>query len=90
MQEQGRLETPKQLAERVGLAKTAVTRLIADGLLPFVPVGKRKRIPPGAWEEYLAKHTVRTCRDGTTARSSSSMTSAAAFTSSGPKTDAAV
>lgn len=85
----GILETPKQLAERVGLAKTAIKRLIDDGHLNFVELGKRKRIPPGAWEDFLATRTVKACRDGTKGQSSNSYKSEAASTSCGPRTDAA-
>jgi excisionase family DNA binding protein len=89
MHELGKLETPRQLAERVGLSEGAIKRLIDDGRLPFVEVGKRRRIPPGAWQEYLDNSTVRQCRDATKVPSSSFSPSVAASTSSGPNTDAA-
>ncbi|MBZ0261952.1 MAG: helix-turn-helix domain-containing protein [Hyphomicrobiales bacterium] len=58
-----RLETPKQLATRVGLSLGAIYRLINDGRLPFVRIGTRLRIPPGTWEEFIANNTVKPCRD---------------------------
>lgn len=82
----GILETPKMLAARVGLAESAIKRLIDDGLLAFIPVGLRRRIPPGAWEDYLATHTVKSCRDAMKVQGFASSTSAAVSTSSGQRT----
>lgn len=84
----GRLETPRQLAERVGLTEGAIKLLISQGKLSFVEVGKRLRIPPGAWDEYLQTYTVKKWRDETKDRSSSSMASGTASISSGPTTGA--
>ena len=89
MDDHGKVQTPRQLAERVGLSEGAIKRLIEDGMLPFLLVGKRRRIPPGAWQEYLDKSTVRQCQDATKVRSSNFSPSEAATTSSGPRTDAA-
>ena len=59
------LETPRQLGERVGLAKTAIERLINGGRIAFVTIGARKYIPAGAWETFIAANTVTPCRDQT-------------------------
>ena len=60
------LETAKQLAESVGLSLGAINRLMNDGKLSFVRIGTRRRIPPGAWEDYIANFTVKPWRDAIT------------------------
>ena len=57
------LETPKQLASRIGISVGAINRLVNDGKLSFVRIGTRRRIPPGAWEDYIETHTVKPWRD---------------------------
>ena len=64
------LETPKQVAVRVGLSIGAINRLMNDGKLSFVRIGTRIRIPPGAWEDYIATHTVKPWRDAITDQNS--------------------
>ena len=78
-----RLETPKQLAARVGLTVGTIHRLMNDGKLPFVQIGTRRRIPPGTWEGYIETNTVRPCRDAIKDQSSSFLRSAGASTSFG-------
>lgn len=55
-----RVETPKEMAERVGIPVSNVRYLIKTGQLAHVYTspGKRKpKIPWGAWERYLARET---------------------------------
>ncbi|UWP92998.1 hypothetical protein K3X13_03860 [Aliiroseovarius crassostreae] len=56
------LETPKELAERVGLPVTNIRYLIREDMLDhiFTAPGKRNpKIPNGAWERYIAQFTVK-------------------------------
>ncbi|WP_297776850.1 hypothetical protein [uncultured Roseovarius sp.] len=56
------LETPKELAERVGIPVTNVRYLIREDMLDhiFTAPGKRNpKIPNGAWEKYVAQFTVK-------------------------------
>ena len=57
------LETPKQIATRVGISIGAINRLMNDRKLSFVRIGTRRVIPPGAWEDYIEAHTVKSWRD---------------------------
>ena len=77
------LETPKQLAMRVGLTVGAIHRLMNDGKLSFVQIGTRRRIPPGTWEGYIETNTVRPCRDAIKGQSLNFLQSAGASTSFG-------
>ena len=55
------LETPKELAERVGIPVTNVRYLIREDMLDhiFTAPGKRNpKIPSGAWEKYVSQFTV--------------------------------
>lgn len=56
------LETPKELAERVGIPVTNVRYLIREDMLDhiFTAPGKRNpKIPDGAWEKYVAQFTIK-------------------------------
>lgn len=56
------LETPKELAERVGLPVTNIRYLIREDMLDHIytaPGRRNPKIPQGAWEKYLAQFTVR-------------------------------
>lgn len=56
------LETPKELAARVGLPVTNIRYLIREDMLDhiFTAPGKRNpKIPMGAWEKYVAQFTVK-------------------------------
>ena len=56
------LETPKELAERVGIPVTNVRYLIREDMLEhiYTAPGKRNpKIPSGAWEKYVALFTVK-------------------------------
>tara|TARA_Y100001001_G_C7939401_1_gene285001 strand:- start:394 stop:612 length:219 start_codon:yes stop_codon:yes gene_type:complete len=56
------LETPKELAERVGIPVTNVRYLIREDMLDhiYTAPGKRNpKIPSGAWEKYVTQFTVK-------------------------------
>ena len=56
------LETPKELAERVGLPVTNIRYLIREDMLDHIftaPGQRNPKIPNGAWEKYISKFTVR-------------------------------
>lgn len=56
------LETPKELAARVGLPVTNIRYLIREDMLDhiFTAPGKRNpKIPMGAWEKYVAQFKVK-------------------------------
>jgi len=56
------LETPRELAERVGIPVTNVRYLIREDMLDhiYTAPGKRNpKIPSGAWEKYVAQFTVK-------------------------------
>jgi hypothetical protein len=48
-----RLETPKQLAERVGLSERQVRHLIATYQLEHVKIGSRVHVPVGAFGRFV-------------------------------------
>lgn len=65
------LETPKELADRVGIPVSNIRYLIREDMLDhiFTAPGKRNpKIPTGAWEKYVSQFTVtserRTARSG--------------------------
>ncbi len=56
------LETPQELAERVGIPVTNVRYLIREDMLDhiYTAPGKRNpKIPSGAWEKYVTQFTVK-------------------------------
>jgi excisionase family DNA binding protein len=56
------LETPKELAERVGVSVATVRKLIKAGKIEHVFLSDAKRnpkIPKGAWEAFLEQNTIR-------------------------------
>ncbi len=66
------LETPKELAERVGLPVTNIRYLIREDMLDHIftaPGQRNPKIPSGAWEKYVSQFTVKAqqptrCREG--------------------------
>lgn len=65
------LETPKELAERVGIPVTNVRYLIREDMLDhiYTAPGKRNpKIPSGAWEKYVAQFTVKSEPKAATSR----------------------
>ena len=55
MTENERLETPRQLAERVGISERKVRALIKTGRLEYVMIGARPHIPAGAFARFVAR-----------------------------------
>jgi len=56
------LETPKELADRVGIPVTNIRYLIREDMLDhiYTAPGKRNpKIPNGAWEKYVSQFTVK-------------------------------
>lgn len=56
------LETPTELAKRVGLPVTNIRYLIREDMLDhiFTAPGRRNpKIPMGAWERYVSQFTVK-------------------------------
>ena len=56
------LETPKELAERVGIPVTNVRYLIREDMLDHIytaPGQRNPKIPSGAWEKYVSQFTVK-------------------------------
>lgn len=56
------LETPKELAARVGLPVTNIRYLIREDMLDHIftaPGQRNPKIPSGAWEKYVSQFTVK-------------------------------
>ena len=60
-----RLETPRQLADRVGLSERKVRHLIQTRQLEYVMVGSRIHIPRGAFARFIEANRVTPCQDET-------------------------
>src|SRR5690348_12352883 len=60
-----RVETPRQIALRVGLSEGKIRQLIRAGRLEPVWIGSRVFIPSGAWGRFIAESKGRLCRDET-------------------------
>src|SRR5215813_7870554 len=84
-----RLETPKQLASRVGISERQVRHLIQTRQLEHVMIGSRVHIPVGAFARFLDARKVKTCQDETRDRDFVGSPSANASTSLGLNTVAA-
>jgi hypothetical protein len=78
-----RLETIKELAERVGLKPRRIRGLIEGRKLAHIRIGSSVMVPMGAWARYVADNTVLPCLDETKAPASAGSTSGAPTTSSG-------
>jgi len=78
-----RVETPKQLAKRVGISERQIRHLVQTGKLDYVMIGCRIHIPDGAFRRFLA------ARNETRGRDCGGLRSAIASTSPGPNTAAA-
>jgi hypothetical protein len=81
-----RLETPKQLAKRVGVSERQIRYLVETRNLDYVMIGCRVHIPDGAFRRFLASRTVKSCPDETKGRDCGGWQSASASTSPGPNT----
>lgn len=84
-----RLETPKQLALRVGISERQVRHLIQTRQLEHVMIGCRVHIPVGAFARFLGARKITTCQDETRGPDFVSSQSANASISPGPNTAAA-
>jgi excisionase family DNA binding protein len=49
----GRLLTPEEVAEQLRVGRTKVYELMASGKLRSVKIGRRRRVSPGALEEFI-------------------------------------
>ncbi len=60
------LESPRELADRVGVSVASIRELIRERKLDhiFLTSGQRNpKIPAGAWERYINLNMVRACPD---------------------------
>jgi len=78
------LETPRQLAARVGLSERQVRNLMQTRQLAYVCIGSRLHIPTGAFDEFLAKGTVKPWADETKVQGYGGSQSGGASISPGP------
>ena len=81
-----RLETPKQLALRVGLSGRQVRHLIETRQLEHVMIGCRVHIPCGAFERFVEERSVKPCQDETRVQGCDGSKSEGAITSPGQST----
>src|SRR5262245_61657111 len=83
-----RVETPRQLAERlVNVSERKIRNLIKSGELDVVQIGSRLCIPIDAWAEMI-KRKRRRWQDATKAPDSNGTAAGAGTTSAGMKVDA--
>jgi len=59
------LETPKQLASRVGLTERQIRNLIHSRQLEHVMIGSRVLIPAGAFTRFIEAKKAMPCQDET-------------------------
>jgi hypothetical protein len=57
------LETPKQLAERVGLTERKIRHLINTCQIEHVWIGSRVHVPRGAFGRFIDTKKVTPCQD---------------------------
>src|SRR5262245_39674150 len=86
------LETPKQLAARVGLKERSIRNLIQTGQLEHVMIGCRVHIPQGGFERFIEANTKRRepCQRETMDRDFNGSPTEGLTTSPGQRTVAAV
>lgn len=85
-----RLETPKQLAARVGITERQVRHLVQTGQIEHIMIGCRVHIPVGAFARFLEASKVKASwQDETKDQNCAGSKSAAAIISSGPNEAAA-
>src|SRR5215472_3296280 len=87
--EDERLETPKQLAKRVGVSERQIRHLVHTAQLEHVIIGSRVYIPTGAFKRFLDSRTKKPCPDEIKDRDYDGSPNATAFISPGPSTAAA-
>jgi excisionase family DNA binding protein len=51
------LLTPKQVAEKLNISLSMVYKLIRDKRIKYVKIGRSKRIPAEALDEFIQKNT---------------------------------
>jgi excisionase family DNA binding protein len=83
-----RVETPKQLAARIGLSERQIRHLVQTRQLEHVMVGSRVLIPVGAFTRFLAAKKVTPCQDETKVPVSVGSTNDDASISPGQRGDA--
>ena len=83
------LETPRQLAERVGLKERKIRQLINTRQIEHVWIGARAFIPMGAFARFIETKKVKPCQDETTEPAFVGSKSVIASTSRGANTVAA-
>jgi hypothetical protein len=83
------LETPKQLAKRVGLTERKIRYLINTCQIEHVWIGSRVHVPQGAFGRFIEAKKVTPCQDEIKVPVSVGLRSATATTSSGLSTVAA-
>jgi hypothetical protein len=84
-----RLETPKQLAKRVGLSERQIRHLLQTKQLAHVMIGCRPHIPEGAFGRFLAARMITPCPDETKGQDCGGSPNVSASTLLGPNTAAA-
>ena len=84
-----RLETPKELAARVGVKERRIRHLIDTRKIEHVWIGCRVHIPAGAFTRFLEANKVKPCQDETKDRVFVGSINASASTSSGQNMAAA-
>ena len=68
-----RVETPRQLAERVGIKERQIRNLIRSGELESIQIGSRVYVPADAWGLMIERKRTRTCPDETKERNSGTL-----------------
>jgi hypothetical protein len=86
---EGRLETPKQLAKRVGISERQIRQLLRNGQLSCVIIGCRVHIPVDEWPRFIAANRGKLWHEETTVQGCATSQSASATTSLGQNTAAA-
>jgi excisionase family DNA binding protein len=51
----GKLLTPEEVADQLRVGRTKVYELLASGKLRSVKIGRRRRVSPGALEEFIER-----------------------------------
>jgi hypothetical protein len=83
------LETPRQLAKRVGVTERKIRHLINTHAIEHVWIGYRVHVPTGAFARFIETNKVNPCQGETKGPGYVGSTSVAASTSQGPSAVAA-
>jgi excisionase family DNA binding protein len=84
-----RVETPKELAARVGVTEGKIRHLIHTRQIEHVWIGSRVHIPMGAWPRFIEAKKVKPCQDEIKDPAFVGSKSGGASTSPGPNMAAA-